>query len=148
MASRYKPATLMLWLGEWVQRHTQAGAICSASRRWNCPSRKMKVTCSIDSVAAQAQPHDRGKWEATRPALRQAYRQAPTLIVCQRRDSPQSLPTVSDKRLIVATRAPMISMRPRSSINGVVAMRYALQAFCARVSVARERTGIFACKRR
>ncbi|CAE6698537.1 hypothetical protein R69888_00603 [Paraburkholderia haematera] len=27
MASRYKPATLMLWLGEWVQRHAQAGAI-------------------------------------------------------------------------------------------------------------------------
>ncbi|MFM0046604.1 bestrophin family ion channel [Paraburkholderia sediminicola] len=27
MASRYKPATLVLWLGEWVQRHAQAGAI-------------------------------------------------------------------------------------------------------------------------
>lgn len=27
MASRYKPATLMLYLGEWVQRHAQAGAI-------------------------------------------------------------------------------------------------------------------------
>ncbi|RKE24491.1 putative membrane protein [Paraburkholderia sp. BL23I1N1] len=27
MASRYKPATLMLWLGEWVKRHAQAGAI-------------------------------------------------------------------------------------------------------------------------
>ncbi|NPT57414.1 bestrophin family protein [Paraburkholderia elongata] len=27
MASRYKPATLMLWLGEWVQRHAQTGAI-------------------------------------------------------------------------------------------------------------------------
>lgn len=27
MGSRYKPATLMLYLGEWVQRHAQAGAI-------------------------------------------------------------------------------------------------------------------------
>ncbi|MBW0446836.1 hypothetical protein EN871_15515 [bacterium M00.F.Ca.ET.228.01.1.1] len=27
MASRYKPATLMLVLGEWVQRHAQSGAI-------------------------------------------------------------------------------------------------------------------------
>jgi ion channel-forming bestrophin family protein len=27
MASRYRPATLMLYLGEWVQRHAQAGAL-------------------------------------------------------------------------------------------------------------------------
>ena len=27
MASRYRPATLMLYLGEWVQRHAQIGAI-------------------------------------------------------------------------------------------------------------------------
>ncbi|MEZ0602547.1 bestrophin family protein [Paraburkholderia sp. IW21] len=27
MASRYKPATLLLWLGEWVQRQARAGAI-------------------------------------------------------------------------------------------------------------------------
>jgi putative membrane protein len=27
IASRYKPATLMLYLGEWVQRHARAGAI-------------------------------------------------------------------------------------------------------------------------
>jgi len=27
ISSRYKPATLMLYLGEWVQRHAQAGAI-------------------------------------------------------------------------------------------------------------------------
>ena len=27
IASRYKPATLMLYLGEWVQRHAQAGSI-------------------------------------------------------------------------------------------------------------------------
>lgn len=27
MASRYRPATLMLWLGEWVQRHARTGAI-------------------------------------------------------------------------------------------------------------------------
>ena len=60
----------------------------------------------------------------------------------------QSLPTVSDKRLSVATRAPMISMRPRSSTTGVVAFRYALHAFCARTSVGRECAGIFDCRRR
>jgi ion channel-forming bestrophin family protein len=27
MAARYRPATIMLWLGEWVQRHARTGAI-------------------------------------------------------------------------------------------------------------------------
>ena len=230
IASRYKPATLMLYLGEWVQRHAQAGsidpmAVLAFDRNLNglsdviggcerivstplpfaysvmihrtvyffCASLPFGLVDSIgiftpvfavfvaytfmahEAIASQieepfgtddndlAAQHDvgddRGRACAICAANRRSCRtqpaagrlsirlSAPLIGPDARSTCAQSLPAVSDKRLSVATRAPMMSMRPRSSITGVAAARYAFHARCARISVGRVCAGIFVCRR-